>query len=605
MKRLYNYFGILVLILFQTISIFPQGKNHYLPLALGNKWQYFKQTYSSYSNSYLYDVELISITDTQTVNNNLYYKYNGTWMRYDENEQRIYILLNNIIDSMAIDFTIPNNTVYNSALGEMTAIGDDVSINGTWYSAKGVRYHNWDISQPTFYETYYVKNFGLSYYDETGHAPGGRNWETHKPLIAFYSADTSIAPSLVNNSSPIISIDSVQITETGDLKIKMLVYHSYSALTRKIPGTPFSNMGVCFIDSVWGDYFYSNGIDTIGKTNITLTKENELYFYKTVAFDYSLITRGYKFYFKVGAKDKSIFQHTTYFPFDGYENLDEVAVINDIKNFYPLKPWNLYVYKLSKKDISGNWVFLNNNYVYFVNDATLSNNKTYSKLLRNNSVTLERFDKTSSCVLIANILPSGEIKEDTTECLWIQKNKSFNKFVNNAYKSYTCNNFANFTLFNTYKAHSKVFAQTDDPSTWYRLLSGIGLVENYYKIGDEYYKEELAAAKIGTTIYGDATLFVGVDESETTLPTEYQLSQNYPNPFNPSTTINFSIKEAGLVTLKVYDVLGREVATLVNEELNSGSHNKSFNASGLSSGIYFYSLKAGKFSETKKLLLLK
>lgn len=604
MKRLYNYFGILALILFQTISIFPQGKNHYLPLSLGNKWQYFKETYSTYSNSYLYDVEQFAVTDTQTVNNKLYFKYNGTWLRYDETEQRVYILKNNI-DTMSIDFTLPNNTVYNSASGEMTAIGQNVSILGTNHPAKGVRYHNWDISQPTFYETYYVKNFGLSYYDETGHAPGGRNWVTHKSLIGFYSADTSMAKSLVNNSYPVITIDSVQITETGNLKLKMHINHAYSRLTTKINGTPFSNYGVCFIDSVWGDYFYSNGIDTIRKTNITFTKENELYFYRTIAFDYSLIAQGFKFYFKVWANDKSIFQHTTYFPFDGYENLDEVAVINDIKNFYPLKPWNQYVYKLSKKDNSGNWVFLNNNYVYFVKDTTLSNNKTYSKLLRNNSVTLERFDKTSGCVLIANKLTSGEIKEDTTECLWVKKTNSFNKFVNNTYKSYTCNNFANFTLFNTYNANSKVYTQTDAPSTWYRLLNGVGLVENYYKIGDEYYKEELVAAKIGTTIYGDATLFVGVEESETTIPTEYNLSQNYPNPFNPSTTINFSIKEAGLVTLKVYDMLGREVSNIVNENLSEGIYNKVFNASGLSSGIYFYSLKAGKFSETKKMLLLK
>lgn len=605
MKRLKNYLVISALILFQTILIFPQGKNHYLPLALGNKWQYFKESYSTYSNSYLYDVEQFEVTDTQTVNSKLYFKYNGTWLRYDENEQRVYVLRNNSIDTMSIDFTLPNNTIYNSALGEMTSIGQNVSIMGTNYPGKGVGYHNWDISQPTFYENYYVKNFGLSFYDETGHAPGGRNWETHKSLVAFYSADTSIARSLLNNSAPIISIDSIQITKNGNLKIKMLVDHAYSRLTTKITGTPFYNYGVCFIDSVWGNYFYSNGIDTIGKTNITFSKENELYFYRTVAFDYSLIAKGYKFYFKVEASDKSIFKHTNYFPFSDYQNLDEYAVINDIKKFYPLKPWNKYVYQLSKRDNDGNWVYLNNNYVYFVNDTTISNNKTYSKLLRNNNVTLERFDNNSGCILIASKLPSGEINEDTTECLWIQRTKSFNKLLDSSYTPFTCNTISNYNIFNSFTDLSKTFVKADDTSTWYRLLNGIGLVENYYKIGDDYYKEELVAAKIGTTIYGDAALFVGVNESEITSPTEYKLSQNYPNPFNPSTTINFSIKEAGLVTLKIYDILGREVANLVNEELNIGTYNKTFNASGLSSGIYFYTLRAGNFVETRKMILIK
>lgn len=88
-------------------------------------------------------------------------------------------------------------------------------------------------------------------------------------------------------------------------------------------------------------------------------------------------------------------------------------------------------------------------------------------------------------------------------------------------------------------------------------------------------------------------------------PLAYILKQNYPNPFNPSTTINYSIKKNGLVTLKVYSILGKEVATLVNENQEAGNYSIKFNASKLPSGIYFYSLKSGGFSSTKKLILLK
>jgi M6 family metalloprotease-like protein len=88
-------------------------------------------------------------------------------------------------------------------------------------------------------------------------------------------------------------------------------------------------------------------------------------------------------------------------------------------------------------------------------------------------------------------------------------------------------------------------------------------------------------------------------------PSEYSLAQNYPNPFNPSTIISYSIKKAGFVSLKVYDVLGKEVAVLVSENESAGSYSVEFNAVNLSSGIYFYTLTSGDFTDSKKLMLLK
>ena len=94
-------------------------------------------------------------------------------------------------------------------------------------------------------------------------------------------------------------------------------------------------------------------------------------------------------------------------------------------------------------------------------------------------------------------------------------------------------------------------------------------------------------------------------EEKNQLPTTYGLEQNYPNPFNPVTTIKYQIPEQSFVTLKVYDVLGNEIATLLNEEKPIGNYEVEFDASSLSSGIYFYKLQAGSFVETKKMLLLK
>ncbi|HED38609.1 MAG TPA: T9SS type A sorting domain-containing protein [Ignavibacteria bacterium] len=104
--------------------------------------------------------------------------------------------------------------------------------------------------------------------------------------------------------------------------------------------------------------------------------------------------------------------------------------------------------------------------------------------------------------------------------------------------------------------------------------------------------------------FGDQ--ITGVEEQPTgNLPTSYTLSQNYPNPFNPSTSIDYSLPKSGLVTLKVYNVLGEEVATIFQGFQNAGHYVASFDASKLASGIYLYRLQVGKFSVTKKMLLLK
>jgi hypothetical protein len=86
---------------------------------------------------------------------------------------------------------------------------------------------------------------------------------------------------------------------------------------------------------------------------------------------------------------------------------------------------------------------------------------------------------------------------------------------------------------------------------------------------------------------------------------EFALEQNYPNPFNPTTQIQYQLPETGNVTIKVYDILGNEVRTLVNDNKPAGSYTVNFNAKGLSSGIYFYKITSGSFIETKKMILMK
>jgi plastocyanin len=97
---------------------------------------------------------------------------------------------------------------------------------------------------------------------------------------------------------------------------------------------------------------------------------------------------------------------------------------------------------------------------------------------------------------------------------------------------------------------------------------------------------------------------VSVDD-EKLIADKFELMQNFPNPFNPSTKIEYRISDRSFVSLKVYNILGDEVATLVNEEKQTGVYNVNFNASGLSSGMYLYKLQAGSFVEMKKMILLR
>lgn len=102
-----------------------------------------------------------------------------------------------------------------------------------------------------------------------------------------------------------------------------------------------------------------------------------------------------------------------------------------------------------------------------------------------------------------------------------------------------------------------------------------------------------------------SNLPVGVEDENNFVADDFSLEQNYPNPFNPSTSIQYRVSSISQVILKVYDVLGNEVATLVNEQKPAGSYEVKFNAEGLSSGIYFYKLQAGSLLETKKMILMK
>jgi hypothetical protein len=122
--------------------------------------------------------------------------------------------------------------------------------------------------------------------------------------------------------------------------------------------------------------------------------------------------------------------------------------------------------------------------------------------------------------------------------------------------------------------------------------------------GPNYYWDTLRGCVINGVLYGDTSL-TGINPISTEIPDKFSLSQNYPNPFNPTTKIRFSISNIQYVTLKVFDILGNEVSTLVNEQLKPGTYEVEFNGDNFASGVYYYTLQSESFNLTKRMVLIK
>jgi hypothetical protein len=141
--------------------------------------------------------------------------------------------------------------------------------------------------------------------------------------------------------------------------------------------------------------------------------------------------------------------------------------------------------------------------------------------------------------------------------------------------------------------------------------AGIFLTDIRAYMADVIYKNNfyvIGGLGVGANAVNNVELIVAGPSAVETIggtPQRFQLSQNFPNPFNPSTKISFSIPEEEYVSLKVFNSLGEEVVELVSDNITAGNYSISFDASGLTSGVYFYQLIAGSFTEIKKMMLIK
>lgn len=194
--------------------------------------------------------------------------------------------------------------------------------------------------------------------------------------------------------------------------------------------------------------------------------------------------------------------------------------------------------------------------------------------------------------IFAGTNPNGIFLSTNNGVTWTQT--SLNNERINALHIYNNNIFVGGNNGNIY--HS-----TDNGSTWItRNEGGPGGPSAFLTIPGFIW------AGGGQGVYGrNLSEMIGIKNISTEIPSIYTLSQNYPNPFNPSTNIQFSIPNVQFVSLKIFDMLGKKVANLVNEKLKTGTYETAFDGSNLTSGVYFYRLTAGDYTETKKMLMIK
>jgi hypothetical protein len=156
-------------------------------------------------------------------------------------------------------------------------------------------------------------------------------------------------------------------------------------------------------------------------------------------------------------------------------------------------------------------------------------------------------------------------------------------------------------------AENGVYASSNNGVSWIQKNEGLGnrTVQSMCFAGDYIYAAvnvQSASKSVYKRLMQD---FLGIKKSGNEVPGSFSLLQNYPNPFNPSTNIKFQIPRNSFVILKIYDIAGKEISELTNEELNPGTYEIEFDSSNLSSGVYYYRLTAGEYSETKKMILIK
>ncbi len=298
--------------------------------------------------------------------------------------------------------------------------------------------------------------------------------------------------------------------------------------------------------------------------------------------------------------------------------LKSIPIPSSVLAYYPLEIGNKWVYSetLTNFDIGPSYSY-NIKTREVLKDTILSNGKKYFKLYDNTTfissqISFERIDSATGLVYRFNGESDISPEEYLIDDLLSEMGDTILSYRDNV--PFTNSNYnicveTGLTYFFGKLKSKKSFMKFDLTGYSYNLIYEVGLDSIYHSWDFGNSLSKIKGCILNGIVYGDTTL-TEVNEKPNAIPTEFKLEQNYPNPFNPSTKISWQSPVSSWQTLRVYNVLGREVATLVDEYRNAGSYEVEFNVAQVSrlelpSGVYFYRIRIGNFIETKKMILLK
>jgi hypothetical protein len=292
----------------------------------------------------------------------------------------------------------------------------------------------------------------------------------------------------------------------------------------------------------------------------------------------------------------------------------QTDTLTEALKYYPLQNGNYWEYADYSYQIIPYEVDSSFHSLEVTGDTVLSNNRSYKILTRKHipfdgyiSKTYERIDSTTVCVYRYTDDPLFTDKEFLVDSLLADSGDyfggSYTGFTSNqGVFSTLCLDIYEDSVLNYPTEVRELEDESGIPATNLLFAKGLGFI-NASSCEFSCGSTVLRYASIDSIEYG--TQITAVDNESLDKLECYILYQNFPNPFNPSTNIDYVLPHPGYVTIKVYDVLGNEVATLVNEEKPAGYYEVDFDGRSFASGIYFYVLRSGNFIESRKMLLLK
>ncbi|MFZ1320432.1 MAG: T9SS type A sorting domain-containing protein [Ignavibacteria bacterium] len=281
-------------------------------------------------------------------------------------------------------------------------------------------------------------------------------------------------------------------------------------------------------------------------------------------------------------------------------SIQTLASDTSLARYFPLKTGNAWFYKTEFSPIPFPPVFRKD----FVQGDTIINNKKYFLFNSLYSIRLIRIDTTNGNLL--QYSPANGCGSYPDDIIIDSLASNPGDEINCLFQSIFTRRCVSITNHNVFGIITEVkeFFHAGLIIQKIKYAKDFGVI--YSCSGDPYCSgfTYLIGCKIDGVVYGD-TILSDVKLISNIVPDEFSLAQNYPNPFNPKTVISYELRVTSFAKLMVYDVLGNEVAELVNEKQNAGTYSVEFDGSGFASGIYFYRLETNEFSDSKRMILIK